>query len=422
MIKKILISSLLATQLNSTATAEQLLDEIVAVVEDGIILRSELDRSVNNVVKQLNARGGQLPPKSVLDEQVLDRLILQELQIQKADAAGVRVSESEIDAALSQVARQNNLTLEQMQMALENDGLNFAEFRNEMSREIKTEKIRNGLANQSVRVSEHEIDLFLADNELSQKEVRLSHILIALDANASEQEVDEAKNKVNNIYTSLEQGENFSKLATELSDGQKALEGGDLGWRKTNELPTLFSDQLKVMKVGEYTHPVRSANGFHIIKLEDSREDAAQMITQYNARHILIENSELVTPSQGMEMINDLYKQLQNGGDFSKIAEEKSDDVSSAPLGGDLGWFEINKFGQRFGDVVKSLEDNEMSAPFQTQAGWHIVQKLGQKETDISEELKREQARRAIHARKMDEEIQRWLREIRGEAFVETRI
>lgn len=420
--KKIVILLTLALQVHFSYAAEQMLDEIVAIVEDGVILRSELDRSVNNIVQQFNAKGAQLPPKSVLDKQVLERLIMQELQIQKADAAGVRISESEVDAALAQIARQNNLSLQQMQMAIENDGLSFADFRSDMRKELKTEKIRNGLANQEVQVSEHEIDLFLADNEMSQKEVKLSHILIALAADADQNQVEEAKKKVNMIYESLDKGEDFSKLATEFSDGQKALEGGDLGWRANNELPTLFSDQLRVMKVGEYTHPVRSANGFHIIKLDDIREQAEKLITQYHARHILIQNSELMTPAQGMEIINGIYDQLQNGADFAKLAEEKSDDVNSAALGGDLGWFQLNEFGQRFGNVLKELDDNGMSTPFQTQVGWHIIQKLGQRETDISDELKRAQAKQSIRARKVNEWIDSWLREIRGEAFVDIRI
>ena len=420
--KKILIFSLLLLQNTSLFAQDDLLEEIVAVVEENVILRSDLDRAVNNVVQQLKVRGTQIPPKSILDKQVLERLIEQELQIQKADQAGIRISEAEIDTALSRVAAQNELSLQQMQMAIENDGINFADFRNDMRKEIKAEKIRNGLANQNVKVSENEIDLFLADNEMSESEVRLGHILIAVGAQADTKRVEAAKKKVNEIYQKLEQGADFSELAIKNSAGQKALEGGDLGWRVSNELPTLFADQLKAMKVGEYTHPVRSASGFHIIKLTDIREQTAKLITQYHARHIVISNSELVTPSQGMEIINEIYSRLQAGEDFAKLAEEKSDDVNSAALGGDLGWFTINEFGKRFGDVVKSLDENELSSPFQTQVGWHIVQALGKRENDVTEELKRAQARRTIRARKMNEEIDSWLTEIRGEAFIDIRL
>ena len=420
--KKLLILSILFLYNLQTRASEDLLDEIVAIVEDGIILRSELDRAVNNVIQQVKARGSQLPPKSVLDEQVLERLITTELQIQKADSAGVRVSEAEIDQALGVIASQNKLSLQQMQQALENDGISFADFRSDMRNDLKTEKIRNGLAEQNVKVSEYEIDLFLADNNLSQNEVRLGHILIAVDAKADQNTVKAAKEKADDIYQKLQEGNDFSDLATIYSTGQKAKDGGDLGWRSSNELPTLFSDQIKVMNVGEYTHPVRSASGFHIIRLSDKREQTNKMITQYNARHIMIENSELVTPAQGMEIVNNINEQLQNDGDFEKLAEEHSDDINSAALGGDLGWFQVNDFGQRFGNVLKALADNEISSPFQTQSGWHIVQRLAERENDITDDLKRAQAKQSIHSRKMNEEIESWIREIRGEAFIDIRL
>jgi len=420
--KKSIILGLLLLATNPGFAQEQLLDEVVAIVEDGVILRSELNRAVNNIIQQFKAKGSQLPPKSELEKQVLERLIIQELQIQKADSAGVRISEAEIDKALSQVAKQNNLNLRQMQMALENDGMSFADFRNDMRKELKTEKIRNGLADQEVKVSENEIDLFLADNKLSDTEVHLGHILIAVGPKADQQTVTEARLKAEKIYKDLVSGQNFADLATIYSEGQKAKDGGDLGWRTSNELPTLFSDQIKVMKAGEYTHPVRSGSGYHILKLIEKRKQESTVITQYHARHILIKNSELVTPAQGLEIINEIKERLDKGEDFAKLAEEKSEDVNSAALGGDLNWFQLNEFGQRFGNALSKLEDQEISEPFQTQVGWHIVQRLGVRENDVTDDIKRAKAKRAIHARKMNEQIESWLREIRGEAFVDIRL
>lgn len=420
--KKTIFLLILFIQGSQVSAQEQILDEIVAIVEEGVILRSELDRATNNIIQQFKVRGTQLPARSELDKQVLERLIAQELQIQKADQAGVRISEAEIDQALTQVAGQNNLTLQQMQMAIENDGMSFSEFRNDMRKELKTEKVRNGFASQNVRVSDHEIELFLADNEISQAEVQLGHILIAVDSSADKETIETAKISVDKIYNDLEAGKSFADLAIIYSAGQNAKDGGNLGWRPANELPTLFADQIKAMNVGEFTHPVRSASGFHIIKLTDKRQQTSQMVTQYNARHILVMNSELVTPAQGMDLINEINTELQEGAEFSKLAEEKSDDVNSAALGGDMGWFRINDYGQRFGDVVKGLDDQELSSPFQTQAGWHIVQRLGMRENDVSDEIKRGKARNAIHARKMNEQIESWLIEIRGEAFIDIRI
>lgn len=404
------------------SAAEQLLDEIVAIVEEDVILRSELDRSVKNVTQQFRAKGVQLPPTSVLEEQVLDRLIIMELQNQKADLAGVRVSDAEVDAALTQVASQNGLTLQQLQLAVENDGLSFADFRGDMVKEIKSEKIRNGLAEQNVQVTENEIDLFLADNELSQGEVRLGHILVAMTPESDAETTEKTKAKVEDLVSKLDQGQDFNQLAAEFSDGQNALEGGDLGWRPVNELPTLFSEQIKLMKKGDYTRPIRSASGYHIIKMLDKKENEKKMITEYNTSHIMIQNSELVTPQQGMEIINGIHKDLLAGGDFAKIAEEKSDDVNSAALGGDLGWIQLMTYGQRFADVLNSLDDGETSAPFQTQAGWHIIKRIGKRQNDVTENFKRAQASQAIKGRKMNEEIERWLREIRAEAFVDIKL
>ena len=406
----------------SVHAQDQLLEEIVAVVEEGVILRSDLDRAVGNIVTQFKAKGTQLPPKSVLDKQVLERLIVIELQLQKADLAGVRVSDADIDAALSQVASKNGINLQQMQMAIENDGMNFAEFRSDMHKELKTEKVRNGLANQNVTVSDHEIELYLADNNISQSEVRLGHILVSLDAKAEPEAVSAAKEKADNLYTQLEEGETFSVLATKSSDGQKALEGGDLGWRASNELPSLFSDQLKSMNIGEFTHPIRSASGYHIIRLSDKRKQAKKMITQYNARHIMILNSELMTAEQGKGVIDELSARLTEGEDFATIAESKSDDTNSAPLGGDLGWFQLYEYGQAIGDVLKDLEDGETSSPFSTQSGWHIIKKVAQRENDVTDDIKRAQAEQAIHTKKMNEEVEKWIRDIRAEAFIDIRI
>lgn len=418
--KKLLLIILLGGIFN--ANSQQLLDEIVAIVEENVILRSELDRSLENVKQQIQSRGVQMPPDEVLQKQVLERIINLELQVQKADSAGVRISDAEVDNALTQVASQNNLTLQQMQMALENDGLSFAEFRQDMLKELKSEKIRNGLADQNVQVTENEIDLFIADNQLNNGEVRLGHILVALDSDADEKAVNNARAKTESILGKIKNGEKFADLAANLSDGQKALEGGDLGWRPANELPTLFSEQIKLMEIGDSTRPIRSASGFHIIKLLEKRQQSKRMITEYKASHIMIKNSELVTPKQGMEIINTIYDELNAGEDFAKLAEEKSDDVNSAALGGDLGWIQLMTYGKRFADVLESLDDNSVSFPFQTQAGWHIVKKFGVRENDVTDDFQRSQASQAIKSRKMNEEIESWIRKIRAEAFVDIKI
>lgn len=407
---------------DTSLAEEQLLDEIVAVVDDDVILRSELNRTLTNIIKQFDARGVQLPPRSVLERQVLERMILQSLQVQKARQAGVRVSEAELNAAIEQIAAQNGLTVAQMRAAIEADGQRFADFREDIRREMLSERISRGWAESQAKVSEEDIDLFLAANNLNQGEVKLRHILISVPQNANTEQVEAARKKAEETYRKLVDGEDFASLATQVSAGQKALEGGDLGWRPVNQLPQLFADQLAAMQVGEFTHPVRSPSGFHIIKLEGKRDSKQKMIDEVKAQHIMVRTSELVTPEDGMRIIDEVYEKLKNGEDFAELAEKYSDDHASAPLGGDMGWFQPRQYGERFAKALESLQVGEFSRPFQTQAGWHIVKLNGKRQSDVTEELKRQQAREALLQRKIAEEREAWLRQIRGEAFVDIRL
>ena len=405
-----------------SAFSQELLDEIVAVVDDTVIMKSELDRSVSSIKKQIEASGNQIPPADTLNKQVLERMIIQEIQIARAELVGIKISDGELDAALANIAQQNGMSLDQMRQTIENDGFNFSEFRRDMRRDMQAERVRYAYANSNAKISDHEIDLFLADNELDQGEVDLQHLLIATNSEADSTDNEAAYEQANELYEKIQAGENFAVLAAQFSDGQKALEGGRLGWRPINQLPPLFAEQVKSMSAGEVTHPIRSPSGFHILKLLDKKSNSIKTQDQYNILHIMVETNEVVSPKDGMDIINGLYEKVTQGEDFSQVAEEHSDDYSSAPLGGDMGWFEINKFGARMAEVIKGLEVGEMSAPFQTDVGWHIVKFLGKKEADVTEEFKRTQASNAIRERKVQEIIESWIREIRGEAYVDIRI
>ncbi|VAW44214.1 Periplasmic chaperone and peptidyl-prolyl cis-trans isomerase of outer membrane proteins SurA [hydrothermal vent metagenome] len=405
-----------------TEAAEELLDEIVAVVDDNIIMRTELDRAVVSIKKQIEASGNQAPPEDILNSQVLERLIIQEIQIGRAELVGIKVSDSEVDAALSNIASQNSVSLEQMQTAVELDGFSFADFRRDMKRDMQAERVRYAYANSNVKISEHEVDLFLADNELDQGEVELQHILIATSSDNDTTATEAAKKEADELYEKIVADENFAVLATQFSDGQNALEGGRLGWRPINQLPPLFADQVKLMTAGEVTRPIRSPSGFHILKLIDQKSETTKTVDQYNMLHIMVETNEVMSAKDGMSIVNNLHEKIKAGDDFAQLAEEHSDDHSSAPLGGDMGWFELNKFGSRIGDVLQALNLNEVSEPFQTEAGWHIIKFLGEKEADVTEEFRRSQASTAIRERKVQELIESWIREIRGESFVDIRI
>lgn len=408
--------------LSPWAQADQFLDDIVAVVDDSVIMRSELERSVESIKKQIEATGNPLPPADVLNKQVLEKLIVQKVQLQRAEQVGIRVSDAEVDATLTNIARQNGITLTQMRETIEKDGFNFSDFRDDMRKDMITERVRYAYANSMVKVSDHEVDLFLADNELDQGEVDIQHLLIAVPEGADETTVEAKRAVVDDLRQQLLDGADFAVIATQYSDGQKALEGGRLGWRPVNQLPPMFSEQVKSMTVGEITRPLRSASGFHLIKLVDKRDKTTKMVDQYKVQHIMIASDEIVSAKDGMKIINDLYSQLQNGADFAALAEEHSDDFNSAPLGGDMGWRATSELGARMGAVVENLDINEMSSPFQTDAGWHIVKLLDKKQADVTEEYKRQQAEQAIRERKMQQTIETWVREIRGEAFVDIRL
>ncbi len=403
-------------------SAQQLLDEIVAVVDDNVIMRSELDRAVTSIKKQIEVSGNQVPPADILNSQVLERLIIQEIQIGRADLIGIKVSDGEVDAALSSIASQNGISIEEMQKAVEKDGFSFVDFRRDMKRDMKAERVRYAYANSNVKISDHEVDLFLADNELDQGEVELQHILIATSSDNDTAATEAAKKEADELYDRIVAEENFAVLATQFSDGQKALEGGRLGWRPINQLPPIFSDQVNLMSPGEVTRPIRSPSGFHILKLLDHKSETTKTVDQYNMLHLMVQTNEVVSARDGMALATDFYEKIQAGEDFGQLAEEHSDDHSSAPLGGDMGWFEVNKFGPRISAVLQGLSLNEVSEPFQTEAGWHIIKFLGKKEADVTEEFKRAQASNAIRERKVQEIIDSWIRQIRGESFVDIRI
>lgn len=404
------------------AHADQFLDDIVAVVDDSVITRSELERSAESIKKQIEATGNPLPPDEVLNKQVLEKLIVQKVQLQRAEQVGIRISDAEVDAALTNIARQNGITLAQMRATIEKDGFNFSDFRNDMRKDMITERVRYAYANSTVKVSDHEIDLFLADNELDQGEVNIQHILVAIPEGADESTVEAKREVANDLRQQLLDGADFAVIATQYSDGQKALEGGRLGWRPVNQLPPVFAEEAQSLSVGEMTRPLRSSSGFHLIKLVDKRDKTTKMVDQYKVQHLMVASDEIVSAKDGMKIINDFYQQLQAGADFAELAEEHSDDYNSAPLGGDMGWRASSELGPRMGDVVENLALDEMSSPFQTEAGWHIVKLLDKKQADVTDEFKRQQAEQAIRQRKMQQIIETWVREIRGEAFVDIRL
>lgn len=410
-------------QTRELATQGDLLDRVVAIVNDGVVLNSDLDAQVSAVSERLRQQKLELPPQNVLRQQVLERLVLQEIQVQRANKAGVKISDEQVNAALADVAKRNGMTLSQLPDALGKQGIDYANYREEIRREITLTVLRQRDVMQHISVTPREIDQFLdkqAKTPSEQNEYNVSHILIAVGQEANTAQVEAAAKRAQDVYERAKGGEDFAKLAVAYSNSQTAFDGGALGWRKGSELPTFLTDVVGKLKPGEVSEPMRTPTGFHLVKLNEVRGGTQQAVeNQIHARHILMKTNELADDALVQQKLNALRDRILKGEDFSGIAQTNSEDPGSASEGGDLGWSGPGSFVPEFEQMLDTLKDNEISAPFHTQYGWHIVQVLGHRRFDNTDELKRRQAMEAIRAGKADEETELWLRRMRDEAYVE---
>jgi len=416
-----------APLLGATATAQELqpIDRIAAVVDESVILRSELDRAVNNILAQYAGREGQLPPREVLERQVMERLILVKLQVSRAQDTGVRVTDQEIDQAIASIAQQNGATPEQLRQQVTRDGTSYPEFRNSIREELLIQRLRQRFAQSRISVSEAEVDAALSAQQNSGTQYHLAHILVSLPEGATPEQIATAQKKIQGVKTLIDSGEmDFSAAAVRYSDSPNALEGGDLGWRSMNEIPSAFSDLMRAMSPGQVTAPVRGPSGFQLLKLvevRDASQAAPSLVTQYHARHILIRVDDTTPDTEARATAETLRARIAGGANFAEIARESSQDPSSQGKGGDLGWFTQDQYGPDFGGQVVALEDGQLSQPIRTQAGWHIVERLGTRQTDVGDDNRRAQVRETIGRRKLEDEWNRYLREMRGEAYVDVR-
>jgi peptidyl-prolyl cis-trans isomerase SurA len=402
--------------------AVQPIDEIVALVDEDVILRSELDLAVEGILERIRATGESMPPMNLVERQVLERLILRELQVQRALQTGIRVSDADIDQALVNLAQQNNISVQKMREVIEGDGEDFAEFRRNIGEELLTERLRQRIVNGMAPVTDTEVDILLASEDLSGGEFNISHIMVQLPDGSTPQQIQEAEEKAKDIHRRLAEGLDFASAAISYSDSQEALEGGEVGWRDLNSIPAFFADAIRDLQPGQFTAPIRSPGGFHIVRVNDYREQRQVVVKEYHARHIMVEINEVIGARVAMDRINEIKQRLDKGEDFAELAKEFSDDPTSANLGGDMGWFPPEAYGDRVAQALNGLQEDEISEPFQTVAGWHIIQMLGARETDRTEEAIREEARAKIRQQKAELEIERVLRQFRDEAFVEIRL
>jgi len=405
--------------------AAQPLDSIVAVVNDDVIVRSELQSEVNLVLPELKARGTAIPPEQVLEKQVLDRLILKRLQLQRAKSLGIEVDDATLTEAMASIAARNGMTLEQLRSTLEAGGVSFDDFRKDTQSQIITSRLQQQEVYKNVRVSDAEVDRFLqkeGDSLIQRKEVRLQHLLVALPDNPTSAQVESARRKIQGILKRARSGESFADLAVANSDGRRALEGGDLGWFPMSEVPSLAVEPARTLAKGEVSEPIQSPSGFHLIRVADIKGDTPEPITQTHARHILIRTNEVVSDEDAKRRLSQLRLRLVGGDDFGTLARAHSDDTGSALKGGDLGWISPGDTVPDFEEQMNKLAPNEISEPFQTPFGWHLVQVLERRKQDTADELMRMKAQEAIRQRKGEEATETWLRQLRDEAYVELRV
>lgn len=401
------------------------LDRIVAVVNDEVITRIELDERMKVAVRQLNQQGTPLPPQDVIQRQLLERLITDRVQLQFAKETGLRVDDNDLDRAIGRIAQDNKLTVDQLQEVLKRDGVPYPKFRDDVRSEITLARLREREVENKIVVAESEVDNFLTTQQGQTgkpEEYNISHVLVVVPEQASPEQIQARRERVEQALAQLKSGADFRQVAAAYSDAPDALQGGSLGWREGDRLPSMYHDAVKALKPGEVSAVLRSSNGFHILKLNEKRNtEAPLMVQQTHARHILIKTNELVSEAEARSRLRTLKERLDNKADFAELARVHSDDASAA-RGGDLGWVSPGDTVPEFERAMDALKPGEISEPVRSPFGWHLIQVIERRNQDMSQERVRLMARQALRARKSDEAYQEWVRQLRDRAYVETRL
>lgn len=415
----------LAYQFNAQAAEVVKMDRIVAIVDQAVVTEQELESRIATVTAQFKKQGTELPAEAILRKQILERLITDTLQLQYAAQTGLKVDDNQLDKTIGRIAEQNQLSLAEFTEALAKDGVSMTKFRADIRNEITLARLREREVDGRVNVSESEIDNFLtsqAANNENQDEYEIAHLLIRTPEEGTTEDIQKAKSKVDSALTELKAGVSFAKVSASFSDAPNALEGGSLGWKKASQMPALFLDALKAMQVGEVSAPLRSPNGFHVLKLNNKRGgNSPLVIQQTHARHILIKLSEIMSEKDGKLKIDGIKERLDNGEKFEALARQYSED-STASSGGDLNWVNPGDTVPQFEKAMNEMKELQISPPVRTQFGWHLIQVIERRSQDMSKEAARLKARQEIRAKKADEAYQDWIRELRDRAYVEIRL
>ena len=415
-----------AALLAATAQAQvRPLDRVVAIVDNDVVMQSQLDARLREVQQTIDKRGGALPPENVLSQQVLERLIIENIQLQIGERSGIRITDEELNQAMSTIAQRNGMSLEQFREALARDGLSYADARDQVRREMIISRVRQRRVAERIQVTDQEVQNFLASDlgkmQLSE-EFRLANILIPVPEGASSSEIQAAERQAQEVYQQLQQGADFAQLAIARSASETALEGGEMGWRKAGQLPPPFDSMISQLNPGEVTEPVRTPGGFIILKLIEKRGGDTQVRDEVHVRHILIKPSEIRSEEETRRLVERLYQRIVDGEDFAELAKNFSEDPGSALNGGDLNWIDPEALVPEFREVMNNTASGELSKPFKSPYGWHVLQVMGRRATDNSAQFREQQAANLLRNRKYDEELQAWLRQIRDEAYVETKL
>ncbi len=422
---QILLFTTMLFALGEANSSLVILDRIAVVVDEDVIMLSEVEERLAAVKAQITA-DDEAPPEDELTEQVIERLIIEHLQVRMADRAGMRVSDAELNDTIQRIAAQNSLSLPQFQQAIEQDGISYVAMREQVRREVTISQVQQGVMSNRIEISEQEMKNFLA-SELGEAivadEYQLAHILLTIPEDANTKEISAVRTQALDLIARVANGESFQALAIEHSAGQNASKGGDLGWRKPVKLPTIFADVAPEMNVGETKGPIKSGSGFHVITLIDKRGAKTQgQVAQTRARHVLVKPSEIRSDAEARELAENLRIEVSDGRDFEEIAKLHSEDPGSALNGGDLDWNQAGIFVPEFETMIHTLDLNVLSPVFKTSHGYHFLEVTGRRIEDFSEQFQQNMAAEYLRNQKFEEELNSWLREIREEAFVDIRI
>ena len=413
-----------ALLMSSAAQAQMVeLDRVAAIVDNDVIMASQVEERMNTIRAQLADSGtAELPPADVIRNQVMDRLVLESIQLQMGERAGIQIDDGTLNQTMQQLAERNGVTLEQFRAVLERDGISYNHAREQVRRELIINRVRQRRVAERIEVSDQEVRNFL-NSEMGRYQTsadyRLAMIVLPVPESASHDEARRQAEMASQLYGELRDGADFTQLAVSRSGGEHALEGGELGWRKAAQLPPAFASAVDRLDIGGVTEPLRSPAGYHIIKLLDKRGGENLLVDEYNVRHILIKPSEIRSEAEAAQLVQRLYERINDGESFETLARSFSEDPGSALNGGSLNWITPDAMVPEFRDTLLSTPRQQISAPFQSQFGWHILQVLDQRQVDMTDEMREQQARNLLQNRKFDEELQTWLLEIRDEAYVE---